>query len=80
LFLYTNYSSSISGWWSKLAQQPKDENVRTDAAVSIYIVCHIWKEKGRRIFQNLNLTAESLAIIIREEVQMVDLALSHVIV
>jgi hypothetical protein len=47
---------------------------KKDISLSIYIMWHIWKERGRRIFQNESMSAPALARLIRADSEMVTLA------
>ena len=74
VFQTATVAPSILSWWNMIASWPKNDDSKRDIKIAVYIVWNIWKERGRRIFQNKNLTAHSLAGIIRDEVQMLELA------
>ena len=42
--------STISRWWKKLSLGKQDEERRKEIYMSAYVVWHIWKERGHRIF------------------------------
>jgi hypothetical protein len=67
-------SSTISGWWNKVRRGKTSNRKKTLISVSVYIIWHIWKERGRRIFQSKALTASALAGLIRADLQLLALA------
>jgi hypothetical protein len=67
-------SSTISGWWNKVRRGKTSNRKKTLISVSVYIIWHIWKERGRRIFQSEALTASALAGLIRADLQLLALA------
>jgi hypothetical protein len=44
--------STVSTWWNKLRRGKMDETKKREVALSVYTVWHIWKERGRRIFDH----------------------------
>jgi hypothetical protein len=67
-------ASIVCGWWNKVRRGKLNEQKKIDMAVSIYIVGHIWKERGRRIFQQEAMPACALPGIIRDDLAMLALA------
>ena len=67
-------SSSIEEWWSMLPVRQKEPTRRKMVTLSIYVVWNIWKERGRRIFQQLSSSPTALAVMVREDVSMLELA------
>jgi hypothetical protein len=66
-------SSTVCGWWKKVRRGKVDEQRRKEISVAVYIIWHIWKEKGRRIFENESLSAFSLAGLIRADIELLTL-------
>jgi hypothetical protein len=48
--LMANRSFTLTAWWKKLTRGKKDERHKKDIMMSAYIIWHIWKERGRRVF------------------------------
>lgn len=71
-------STTVAGWWEKVRRGRMDENRKQDVSVSAYIVWHVWKERGRRIFQNLVMTASSVSVLVKNDIQLVAQAKSRV--
>jgi hypothetical protein len=67
-------SSTVWGWWNRIRRGKINNQRKKDISLSIYIMWHIWKERGRRIFQNEYMTAPALASVIRAEFELVVLA------
>jgi hypothetical protein len=59
-------STSILGWWKKIARFRKSKSRREHAAVAVYALWHIWKERNRRIFENISSKPEDLIFQIRD--------------
>jgi hypothetical protein len=70
-------SNTVCGWWNKLRRGKLNEQKRIDMAISIYIAWHIWKERGRRIFQQEAMPASALPGLIRDDLAMLALAKGH---
>jgi hypothetical protein len=67
-------SSTFCGWWNRIQRGKITEQRKKNISLSIYIMWHIWKESGRRIFQNESMNAPALARLIRADIEMVALA------
>jgi hypothetical protein len=67
-------SSTVCGWWNKVRRGRITNQRKKNIALSMYIMWHLWKEQGRRIFQNEFLTAPALASLIRANFDLVALA------
>jgi hypothetical protein len=67
-------STSLRGWWNKVTRQMKDDQKKKDNTLSSYVVWHIWKERGRRIFQHESLTPSVVAGLIRVDLENLVLA------
>jgi hypothetical protein len=53
--------ASIGTWWEEIASKvPKQERRRFNG-VFIYIVWNLWKERNRRIFENVHKMAQQVA-------------------
>ena len=58
----------IEGWWrNSLMHLPKKER-RVAAALLMYTVWNIWKERNRRIFEGASLPATRVVALIKEEI------------
>jgi hypothetical protein len=66
--------STVSTWWNKLRRGKMDETKKREVAVSVYTVWHIWKERGRRIFDHKQLNPQELAGLIRADLAELHLA------
>ena len=49
--------SSLGDWWSAAGAGKFDQMKHRQITLSVYIIWHIWKERGRRVFQNESLLA-----------------------
>jgi hypothetical protein len=56
-----------------------DDQRRKDISISVYIIWHIWKERGRRIFQEEAMSPNALAGLIRDDIELLELAKGRVI-
>jgi hypothetical protein len=68
------YNLTVCGWWNKIRRGRITNQRKKDIALSMYILWHLWKERGRRIFQNEFLPAPALASLIRADFELVALA------
>jgi hypothetical protein len=69
-----NRSFSLTAWWKKLTRGKKDERRKKDIMASAYIIWHIWKERGRRVFQNASLPVLAIVAMIKADLELVSLA------
>ena len=67
-------SNSIQDWWSKTSGEASGAQQKMDITVAVYMFWHVWKERGRRIFQNEEMTAAGVATLVRAEVDLLFLA------
>jgi hypothetical protein len=67
-------SSTVCGSWNKIWRGKMTDRRKTEISVRVYTIWHIWKEKGKIIFQNEALTARALAGLIRADLQLLALA------
>jgi hypothetical protein len=72
-------SNTVCGWWNKIRRGKMDEHRRKDISLSVYIIWHIWKERGRRIFQDESLPPNVLAGLIRDGIELLNLAKGRVV-
>ena len=63
-------STSVNEWWKE------DEQKKQDVALSAYIIWHIWKERGRQIFQNVNASSNAVVGLIKADLDLLLLAKS----
>ena len=64
-------SHSIEEWWSKAREEvARDDQNKKDVSTAIYTFWHVWKERGRRIFQHEMLPATSVASLIKGDVEL----------
>jgi hypothetical protein len=72
--LMANRSFTLTAWWKKLRRGRTDERLRCDISLSVYVIWHIWKERGRRIFQNASMPAIALVTLIKSDLALLKLA------
>jgi hypothetical protein len=65
--LMANRSFTLTAWWKKLTRGKKDERHKKDITTSAYVIWHIWKERGRRIFQNASLPVLAIVAMIKAD-------------
>uniref|UniRef100_A0ACD5TD80 Uncharacterized protein n=1 Tax=Avena sativa TaxID=4498 RepID=A0ACD5TD80_AVESA len=70
-------SGSIRTWWKRVRRRERNEQPKKDITVSVYMIWHIWKERGRRIFQDKAVTAITLSGLIRDDIQQLLLGLGR---
>ena len=83
-FLFTNanalmstlssQSSSVRAWWHKMNHGVPKAHRNATVQLACYIVWHIWKERGRRIFEGKEMTAADLVLQVREDLSLVTAA------
>lgn len=54
-------STTINGWWAKARRGKRCAMQKKEISMAIYIFWHIWKERGRRIFEGISATPEAVA-------------------
>jgi hypothetical protein len=65
---------SVNRWWRKIQIcAPRVQRKDTIKLVA-YIIWNIWKERGRRVFEGIEMNPETLAHHIREEMALVSAA------
>lgn len=42
--------------------------------MSVYIIWHIWKERGRRVFQDETMPALALSALVRDDLELLTIA------
>ena len=52
----------------------KDDQKKCDVTLSVYIIWLIWKERGRRIFQDKMMPAVAVAALIKADLDLLSLA------
>jgi hypothetical protein len=67
-------SSTVRGWWNKAWRGRLDEQKKKQLSLASYIIWHIWKERGRRIFQNESVTPRVVAGLIRADLEVLEAA------
>jgi hypothetical protein len=69
-----NRSYTLSAWWKKLRRGHKDDQLKRDISMSVYVIWHIWKERERRIFQNTSMPAVAIVALIKTDLELLNLA------
>jgi hypothetical protein len=59
-------STSILGWWKKVSRFRKSKMHKDQTTVAVYAVWHIWKERNKRVFENITSKPEDLIFQIRD--------------
>jgi hypothetical protein len=73
--LMANRSFTLTAWWKKLRTGRTDERLRCDISLSVYMIWHIWKERGRRIFQTASMPGGiALVTLIKSDLALLNLA------
>lgn len=72
--LMASSSTSLDDWWLKINQGKADEQHKRRVATSVYTIWHIWKERGRRMFQDKSLMANAVAGLIRADLEVLFIA------
>ena len=67
-------STTINGWWSKIRRGNSSDQQKKDISLSLYVFWHIWKERGRRIFEHEALQATVVANLIKADLELFRLA------
>ena len=67
-------ATSIQDWWCKARARPKGSSFQSDIAIAVYIFWHVWKERGRRIFQKEELPAAGVAALVRSDIELLFIA------
>jgi hypothetical protein len=67
-------SNTVRGWWNKLRRGKKHGEKNKEISMAVYTVWHIWKERGRRIFDQKSLTPSELAGLIKADLAELRLA------
>jgi hypothetical protein len=70
-------SQTLAAWWKKLRQGRKDDRHKRDISLSVYIIWHIWKERGRRVFQKVSMPPVAVAGLIRADMDLLHLAMAR---
>ena len=59
--------STLNAWWdATIASLPKNKRREASGAI-IYSMWGVWKERNRRVFQNVAIHADAVAALVREE-------------
>jgi hypothetical protein len=64
----------MKNWWSKARRGNTNDQRKKDVSWSVYTFWQIWKERGRRIFHNMQATPEAVAQFIRADLELLGLA------
>jgi hypothetical protein len=67
-------STTIAAWWKKLRRGKKDDQWKSDISLSVYIIWHVWKERGRHVFQQVSLSPLGVAGLIKADLELLMLA------
>jgi hypothetical protein len=64
----------VNKWWRKIQICAPRVQRKDTIKLAAYIIWNIWKERGRRVFQGIEMNAETLAHHMREEMALVSAA------
>jgi hypothetical protein len=53
--------ASVADWWEQAASKIQKQDRRRFNGMVIYIMWNLWKERNRRIFENVHRTAQQVA-------------------
>jgi hypothetical protein len=70
--------SSLEVRWNQMLKGHSKKNQQRLASLLIYIVWNIWKERNRRIFEGVSALPARVLAIIKEEVEIRQIACSDV--
>jgi hypothetical protein len=76
-FLVASRSQTLAAWWKKLRHGRKDDRHKRDISLSVYIIWHIWKERGRRLFQKVSMPPLAVVGLIRADMDLLQLATAN---
>ena len=69
-----NTASTVWEWWGKISRGKEDDQKKKCVVASAYVIWHVWKERGRCIFQDEAMTATAVASLIRADLELLFLA------
>ncbi|TVU09419.1 hypothetical protein EJB05_42891, partial [Eragrostis curvula] len=74
--IYTtgDQSQGLKEWWNDVMAKFRKKEKNEVAAVIIYTLWNLWKERNRRTFQNQSLQPNQVVKMVKEEMQMRELA------
>jgi hypothetical protein len=62
-------STTVTGWWKKIMRYRKKKPRRDLVTIAVYGMWHLWKERNRRIFEDIALDPANLVFQIRDGLQ-----------
>ena len=78
MILLLRQSSSIEEWWRlarrHMGSSQQQREWKKEVSLAVYIFWHVWKERGRRIFQQEILPAEAVVSLIKSDVELLFIA------
>ena len=66
--------TSLGEWWAKAGGGKFDLHKHRRLSLSVYIIWHIWKERGRRVFQDEMMPALALSALVRADLELLSIA------
>jgi hypothetical protein len=66
--------TNLVSWWNAALHATPPEYKRSVAAALIYTAWNLWKERNRRIFDQVSVLPAHVLVLIKEEIKLRDLA------
>ena len=66
-------SSTLETWWAKASRGKADQQMMRALSLSVYIIWHLWKERGSRIFQDDSMPALARSALVRADLELLSL-------
>ena len=64
----------LATWWEAARCGRIDEQKKKEIAMAIYVIWHIWKERGRRIFEDDKKPAVIVVGLVKADLELLRLA------
>lgn len=66
-------ANSVSDWWKRLYMHiGAPSKAAEETSLVAYIAWHLWKERNRRVFENVELTSRALVNLIQDDFKMLN--------